>query len=125
MSEGFRGRAQVDVGGTVIVVDVQLADWFDPISGRHRWRGRLRDLAAALAPSDPPATGTELALTLLGPDPLLDPDRSATTTARVTGVDLWGSHMVDGLSAPPYRIDLTDLDPRGELFDTDTRREHH
>ncbi|WP_068159017.1 DUF4873 domain-containing protein [Rhodococcus phenolicus] len=109
MSEGYRGRAEVVVGGRQIVVDVELADWFDPISGRHRWRGRLRDLAAALAPDAPPATGTELTLTL--------PDRghAGTATARVTDVDLWGSHMIDGIDPPPYPVGPDDAD----LLDTD------
>ncbi|WP_138996313.1 DUF4873 domain-containing protein [Rhodococcus zopfii] len=120
MSEGYRGRAEILVDGRQVVVDVQLAGWFDPISGRHRWRGRLRDLAAALAPDAPPSTGTELTVTVL------DTGRAATATARVTDIDLWGSHMIDGISSPPYpagpdELDLLDGDrPDPDLPATDT-----
>ncbi|MBH0123029.1 DUF4873 domain-containing protein [Rhodococcus sp. NPDC003382] len=118
MSEGFRGRAEVAVAGRQVVVDVELADWFDPISGRHRWRGRLRDLASAFAPDAPPSTGTELTLTLL------DPDHAATATARVTDIDLWGSHMIDGISPPPYPVGPDELDlPDDDTFG-DTHPEH-
>lgn len=116
MSEGYRGRAEIAVDGRSVVVDVQLADWFDPISGRHRWRGRLRDLASAFAPDAPPATGTELTVALLGPD------EAIPATARVTDVDLWGSHMIDGISAPPYPAGPDDFDLLDEgLPDTPIR----
>lgn len=92
---GYRGPADVAVGDRKSVVDVQISDRFDPIFGRHVWRGRLRGLGDAFPDTDL-SPGTEVTLTVPGAD--------GPSIARITEVDLWGSHMVDGLSRPPYPL---------------------
>lgn len=92
---GYRGPAEVTVADRHVVVDVQLSGRFDPLRGRHVWRGRLRNLTEALAPGTRLAAGTEVTIRVPGAD--------GPATARITEIDLWGSHMVDGISPPPYR----------------------
>lgn len=93
---GYRGPAEVAVGGRRAVLDVQISDRFDPLLGRHVWRGRLRGLADALGSDTVLTSGTEVLLTV--------PGATEPAAARITEVDLWGSHMVDGLSRPPYPL---------------------
>ncbi|PTR31179.1 uncharacterized protein DUF4873 [Rhodococcus sp. OK519] len=90
--DGYRGPAHVTVGRHApVIVDVELSGNFEPISGRFVWRGRVRELSRAVGGDVAPA-GTDLTITT--------PDGSGT--ARVSGLDLWGSHMVDGLTRPPF-----------------------
>ncbi|MBC2588782.1 DUF4873 domain-containing protein [Rhodococcus aetherivorans] len=105
--DGYRGPAEVTVGEQHATTEVQLAGAFDPISGRYRWRGRIRGLAAALPPGTDLSPGTDLHLTVPGPG------GPAPATVRISETDLWGSHMVDGVSAPPYptRPHDTELEP--------------
>lgn len=92
--DGYRGPAHVAVGQQpAVIVDVELSGNFEPISGRFVWRGRVRELTQALGEDAAPA-GTELTITT--------PDGSGT--ASVSGLDLWGSHMVDGLTRPPFPV---------------------
>lgn len=92
--DGYRGPAHVTVGQHApVIVDVELSGNFEPISGRFVWRGRVRELTLALGEDAAPA-GTELTITT--------PDGHGT--ARVSGLDLWGSHMVDGLTRPPFPV---------------------
>ncbi|MDV7240513.1 MULTISPECIES: DUF4873 domain-containing protein [Rhodococcus] len=91
--EGYRGPAEVVVGALpAVTVQVQLAGNFEPISGRYVWHGRVRTLTDALGEDADLSPGTELRIT--GPQ--------GTATARITGVDLWGSHLVDGVTPPPF-----------------------
>lgn len=103
--EGYRGPADVAVGAQHATVDVELSGHFDPIVGRHLWRGRLRRLGATLTPETPLSAGTEVTLRI----PLSD-GNTATATGRITEVDLWGSHMIDGTSPPPYRTQTRETD---------------
>ncbi|WP_346764832.1 DUF4873 domain-containing protein [Rhodococcus sp. HNM0569] len=95
--EGYRGDAEVTVvpseGGAVspVTVKVEFAGNFEPISGRYLWHGRVRSLGEKLA-GTPVDIGTELTVTT----------PEGTATARVIAIDLWGSHMVEGISAPPF-----------------------
>ena len=98
VSEGYRGPADVTVGTQPATVDIELSGHFDPIVGRHVWRGRLRGLGAALAPETPLGAGTEVTIRI----PVTD-GSTAAATGRITEVDLWGSHMIDGTSLPPSR----------------------
>lgn len=91
---GYRGPAVITVGDRPGQVDVHLYGWFDPISGRHVWRGRLRELAVAFPPDTDLRAGTTLTIEVPGAEDI--------ATARISEVDLWGSHMVDGTSPPPY-----------------------
>ncbi|MDH6680444.1 hypothetical protein M2284_004673 [Rhodococcus sp. LBL1] len=92
---GYRGPAHVTVAEhPPVIVDVELSGNFDPISGRFVWRGRVRELTHALGGGVDVPAGTELTVTT--------PDGSGV--ARVSGTDLWGSHMVDGVTRPPFRI---------------------
>ncbi|KAA0022304.1 DUF4873 domain-containing protein [Antrihabitans cavernicola] len=91
--DGYSGTAEVTVGSHApVTVRVELAGNFDPIVGKFRWHGRLRELAAAVSPA--PEKGTEVSIAT--------PD--GVGTAVVTHVDLWGSHMVDGVSEPPFPV---------------------
>jgi hypothetical protein len=104
-SGGYRGPAEVTVGSQHATIDVELSGHFDPIVGRHRWRGRLRGLGATLAPDTPLGAGTEVTIRIPA-------SKGSTTTAigRITEVDLWGSHMIDGVSPPPYRTQIEEAD---------------
>ncbi|MFD6897007.1 DUF4873 domain-containing protein [Rhodococcus sp. NPDC060086] len=93
--EGYRGPAEVTVGTQPATVDIELSGHFDPIVGRHVWRGRLRELGVAFAPDTPLGAGTEVTIRI----PV---SGGSTATGRITEVDLWGSHMIDGTSPPPY-----------------------
>lgn len=91
--DGYRGPAHVTVGPhPPTIVDVELSGNFEPISGRFVWRGRVRELTRALGDGVDVTAGTELTVTT--------PDGSGV--ARVSGTDLWGSHMVDGVTRPPF-----------------------
>lgn len=48
---GYRGPADVVVADERATIDVQLSGRFDPLLGRHVWRGRLRRLAESLRPA--------------------------------------------------------------------------
>ncbi|MBF0661001.1 DUF4873 domain-containing protein [Rhodococcus sp. (in: high G+C Gram-positive bacteria)] len=91
---GYRGPADVVVADERATIDVQLSGRFDPLLGRHVWRGRLRRLAESLPPGTELRPGTEVTITVPGSD--------GPAVARITETDLWGSHMVDGISRPPY-----------------------
>lgn len=93
---GYRGPAEVTVGNRTVAVDVEISGRFNPLLGRHVWRGRLRRLAETLGADASPAPGTTVTITV--------PDAPETATARISEVDLWGSHMVDGISRPPYPL---------------------
>lgn len=93
---GYRGPAEVTVGDRTVAVDVEISGRFDPLLGRHVWRGRLRRLAEALGTDASPTPGTTVTITV--------PDAPEAATARISEVDLWGSHMVDGVSRPPYPL---------------------
>jgi len=100
---GYRGPAHVTVGQhPAVIVDVELSGNFEPISGRFVWRGRVRELMLALGGGVDVSAGTELTVAT--------PDGSAV--ARVSGTDLWGSHMVDGVTRPPFPMhdDLENTD---------------
>ncbi|WP_433607007.1 DUF4873 domain-containing protein [Prescottella agglutinans] len=91
--DGYRGPAHVTVGQQPpVIVDVELSGNFEPISGRFVWRGRVRELTRALGGGVDPTAGAELTVTT--------PHGSGV--ARVSGTDLWGSHMVDGVTRPPF-----------------------
>lgn len=90
---GYRGPAEVVVDGSpAVTVQVHLAGHFEPISGRYVWHGRVRTLTDALGADADLTPGTELRIT--GPE--------GTALARITQVDLWGSHLVDGVTSPPF-----------------------
>ncbi len=90
---GYSGPAVVTVAAhSPVTVQVELSGNFDPLAGRFRWHGRIRGLTAELAPAAAPARGDQLGIrTPFG-----------FATATVTHIDLWGSHMVDGESDPPF-----------------------
>jgi len=102
---GYRGPAEIAVGDRSVVVDVEIAGRFDPLLGRHVWRGRLRKLTEALGDDSSAGPGTTVTITV--------PGAPNAATARVSEIDLWGSHMVDGTSRPPYPLstDATGVDP--------------
>ncbi|NLU64695.1 DUF4873 domain-containing protein [Rhodococcus sp. HNM0563] len=96
-TDGYKGPADITVGEQHATVEVELSGHFDSIVGRHVWRGRLREFGGALTPGTPSGPGTEVTLRIQAGD-----GRTATATGRITEIDLWGSHMIDGISAPPY-----------------------
>lgn len=92
--DGYRGPARVTVGAhPAVTVDVELAGNLEPISGRFVWRGRVRELTRALG-DEAVTAGTDL--TIETP--------AGSAVARVSGLDLWGSHMVDGVTRPPFPV---------------------
>ncbi|MEE2032065.1 DUF4873 domain-containing protein [Rhodococcus chondri] len=95
---GYRGPAEITVHGTTATIDIELSGRFDPIRGRHLWRGRLRKLNVALPSGTSLTPGTELTIAVPRPDGT----GPVSATARISEIDLWGSHMVDGTSPPPY-----------------------
>jgi hypothetical protein len=99
---GYRGSAEITVHGRSTTIDVELSGRFDPVGGRHLWRGRLRNLAASLPAGISLGAGTEVTITI----PDQDGTGTVSATARISEVDLWGSHMVDGTSPPPYPVML-------------------
>lgn len=93
--DGYRGPAHITVEGHApVIVDVELSGNFEPISGRFVWRGRVRELTRALGAETEVTAGSEL--TIATPE--------GSGVARVSGLDLWGSHMVDGVTRPPFPV---------------------
>lgn len=91
--DGYSGRALVTVGHRpALTLDVQLSGHFEPISGRYLWQGRVRGLTDALGPADSPCPGAELEIET----------PQGVGVARVTAVDLWGSHLVEAVSGRPF-----------------------
>ena len=92
-ADGYRGTAEVSVAGQpTVTTSVELAGNFEPISGRYVWHGRIRSLTELLGRGADLSVGTEVFLTT----------PTGTANARITAVDLWGSHMIEGAGAPPY-----------------------
>ncbi|RVW01210.1 DUF4873 domain-containing protein [Rhodococcus xishaensis] len=90
---GYRGPAHVTVAHQhPVIVGVELSGNFEPISGRYVWRGRVRGLKHALGSPNEVESGSDLVITT----------PAASGVARVSGVDLWGNHMVDGVTRPPF-----------------------
>lgn len=90
--DGYKGPAEITFDAKTVTVPVDLAGAFDPIAGKFRWHGRVRDLTNALDTA--PDKGAELSIGTPHGD----------ATAVVTHLDLWGSHMVDGISDPPFPV---------------------
>ncbi|MFE3290749.1 DUF4873 domain-containing protein [Rhodococcus sp. NPDC059234] len=91
--DGYAGKALVTVGDhPTLALDVQLAGHFEPISGRYVWHGRVRGLTEALGPDVTIEPGTDLEIET----------PEGVGAARVTAIDLWGSHMIEGGSKRPF-----------------------
>ncbi|MFD4180997.1 DUF4873 domain-containing protein [Rhodococcus sp. NPDC058514] len=91
--DGYSGKALVTVGEhPTLTLDVQLVGHFEPISGRYLWQGRVRRLAESLPDGVTAAPGAELEIET--------PEGSGI--AKVSAIDLWGSHMIEGLSGRPF-----------------------
>lgn len=91
--DGYRGPAEISVGThPPVTVEIHLAGSFEPISGRYVWHGRIRSLTERFGAEIELPAGTLLQITT----------DDGTATARISGVDLWGSHLVDGVSAAPF-----------------------
>lgn len=88
--DGYSGPAEVTVGEHTVTTDIQLTGNVEPISGRYLWRGRVRGLTEILDTEVPDKT----ALTITTPN--------GSGDAQVTGLDLWGSHLVEGTTQPPF-----------------------
>lgn len=102
-SDGYTGPATVTVGQRrPVEVAVQLIGHFDPIAGKFVWQGRIRGLAAASDPADPPvAEGTTV--------------RVQTPRGSGDGVlsaqDVFGGHIVTGVGPPPFPQLPGDVEP--------------
>lgn len=87
---GYTGTATVSVDGwPPVEVSVQLIGHFDPVAGRYTWQGRVRGLA-----DDAGSIGEGTAVTVETPHGIGD----GTLSAR----DVFGGHIVTGVSAPPF-----------------------
>lgn len=98
---GYTGPATVTVDGRgPVEVSVQLVGHFDPIAGRYAWQGRIRGLADALTGTPPVAEGT----------PVSVETPHGVGEGTVSAQDVFGGHVVTGVSAPPFAQLPDDVD---------------
>lgn len=90
--DGYTGPAEFLDGQAVVPVQVTLAGYFDPISGKYRWYGRV---TASPAVADLVENGSRTVV-------LRTPHAQAETA--LTDVDPWGRPRVEGFGAAPFRV---------------------
>lgn len=93
--EGYRGSAEMVLGGRAVPVQVHLAGHVEPMDGRYRWAGRVvadgdRDLAGLLEIGDRD-------IVLRHPD-------GHEAAGRLTERDPWGGCRVVGIGRPPFPL---------------------
>jgi hypothetical protein len=96
---GFAGEATLTVGDQVLEVTVHLDGHLEPLDGRFHWYGRIERSAAVAAVKDAGATAGVLAI-----------DGAPPAELRLAEYDPWGHVQVKGTGAPPYRMDLIELE---------------
>ncbi|WP_299573402.1 DUF4873 domain-containing protein [uncultured Williamsia sp.] len=90
---GYTGPATLTVEGrSPVQVTVQLVGRFDPIAGRFTWQGRIRGLVDAIGDDPPITAGTPVSVAT----------PHGTGTGTLSAQDVFGGHVVTGVSAPPF-----------------------
>lgn len=90
--DGYTGTAELVDGQTVVPVQVTLAGYFDPISGKYRWYGRV---GASPEVADLVENGSRTVV-------LRTPHAQVETA--LTDVDPWGRPRVEGFGRAPFPV---------------------
>lgn len=90
--DGYQGPATVTVDGTELAVEIDLRGHFEPIDGRYRWYGRVRENAEL----DRLLGGRKRAAELRTPH--------GTAAGELSDPDPWGRYRIMGASTPPFPI---------------------
>lgn len=96
---GYDGSATLLVGDQAIEVTVHLDGHLEPLDGLFHWYGRIERSAAVAAVKDAGATTGSLAISDRVPAEL-----------RLAEYDPWGHVQVSGTGAPPYPMDLVEVE---------------
>lgn len=90
--DGYQGPATVVVDDADLAVEVDLRGHFEPIDGRYRWYGRVRENAEL----DRLLAGRKRAARLRTPH--------GTAPGELSDPDTWGRYRIMGASTPPFPI---------------------
>ena len=96
---GYSGADTLNVGDQVVEVTVHLDGHLEPLDGRFHWYGRIERSAAVAAIKDAGAAAGVLSIGGATPAEL-----------RLAEYDPWGHLQVKGTGAPPYLMDLVEID---------------
>ncbi|HEY2696460.1 MAG TPA: DUF4873 domain-containing protein [Pseudonocardiaceae bacterium] len=101
--DGYTGPATLIIDEWELAVDVELRGHFQPIDGRYRWYGRVRqnaELSALLA-------GRKRAAALRTP--------GGEAEGELSDPDPWDRYRIMGASTPPFAVPTTLAELEGEL----------
>jgi hypothetical protein len=101
--DGYTGPATLIIDERELAVDVELRGHFQPIDGRYRWYGRVRqnaELSALLA-------GRKRAAVLRTP--------VGEAEGELSDPDPWDRYRIMGASTPPFAVPTTLAELEGEL----------
>jgi hypothetical protein len=90
--DGYDGPAELVVASGPVAADVSLRGYFDPISGKYSWYGRVA------------ASPEVAALVAHGARPVVLRTPHAEVETALTDVDPWGRPRVSGFGAAPFPI---------------------
>ena len=96
---GYDGAATLVVGDQAVEVTVRLDGHLEPLDGSFHWYGRIGRSAAVARLKDAGATTGSLMIA----------DR-APAEMRLAEYDPWGHVQVSGTGAPPYPMDVVEID---------------
>jgi hypothetical protein len=96
---GYDGAATLVVGDQAVEVIVHIDGHLEPLDGSFHWYGRIERSAAVAGLKDAGATTASLVIA----------DR-APAELRLAEYDPWGHVQVSGTGAPPYAMDLVEVD---------------
>lgn len=96
---GYDGKATLVVADQEIEVTVHVDGHLEPLDGLFHWYGRIERSAAVAAVKDAGATTGSLMIA----------DRMPAVL-RLAEYDPWGHVQVSGTGAPPYPMDLVEID---------------
>lgn len=96
---GFSGEATLIVGDQALPVTVHLDGHLEPLDGRFHWYGRIERSAAVAAVKDAGATAGTLSI-----------GGATPAEVRLAEYDFWRHVQVKGTGAPPYPMDLVEIE---------------
>lgn len=96
---GYDGKATLVVADQEIEVTVHLDGHLEPLDGRFHFYGRIERSAAVAAVKDAGATTGSLVIAGRVPAEI-----------RLAEHDPWGHVQVSGTGAPPYPMDLVEIE---------------